>query len=253
MSIFFNTATGNRLIDNVNIVPEFIGKVTLSNSPSVGGVGSESGYRLHRYAGRMPATNGRPYMVFWSIPASLSDVWWLPVDVVGFSGSAQVSAVIDAFFAPGTPMPAVLPEAYVFSLGPVEISPLKMAARVWDNAGRLLFDSGKMHLALQHAVGGMSVDFSTSVLALPSLSSKAAFLVPSVFHRREVYTQGDQEAIVTDWYACVRFTGGEMIARLVQVYRTGVTPSQEWSYQQDHTYGNTTGLVLPVIDASIYD
>ena len=44
-----------------------------------------------------------------------------------------------------------------------------------------------------------------------------------------------------------------MIARLVQVYRTGVTPSQEWSYQLDHTYGNTTGLVLPVIDASIYD
>lgn len=39
MSIFFNTAVGHRLIDNVNLVPEFIGKVTLNPTPVVGNEG----------------------------------------------------------------------------------------------------------------------------------------------------------------------------------------------------------------------
>lgn len=253
MSIFFNTAAGRRLIDNVNLVPEFIGKVVLNPTPIVTSEGGESGYLSHDYAGQLPPTNGRPYMVFWTLPASSADVWWWPKEQFGFPGSALVYTGISAFFSPTTPNPGVLPEAYVFSLGPVEISSLKIAVRLWDMAGRLLFDSGKLHLAVHQVAAGVALGYTETAVALPSLPGKPAFLVPSVYRDQESHSRSDPKASFMEWLGCYRRTGGDIISRMVKVNDFLVPSNQTGSYFEDQTYGNTSGLVVPVIDASLYD
>lgn len=44
-----------------------------------------------------------------------------------------------------------------------------------------------------------------------------------------------------------------MTTRVVEVINAQRVPHQSLSYYQDQTYGNTSGLVLPVLDASLYD
>lgn len=254
MRIFFNTAAGgHRLIDNVNLVPEFIGKVTLNPTPVVGNEGGELDYLVHRYDGRMPATNGRPFMLFWTLPVSAADIWWWPQEQYGSPGASWEFTSILAYFSASTTPPPVLPEAYVFSLGPVEISSAPMAARLWDTAGRLLFDSGKVHLALQQVAAGIEMGGLESTHDLLPLPVKPAFLFPSVYRHREAYDRGRQLADYTRWLGCYRRTGNSMTTRVVEVINAQRVPHQSLSYFQDQTYGNTNGLVLPVIDASLYE
>lgn len=253
MSLFFNTAAGHRLIDNVNLVPEFIGKVTLNPTPIISSDGGESGFLSHRYSGALPATNGREFMVFWTLPVSDENIWWFPQDQFGFAGGGYVYTGIQAFFAPSVALPAILPEAYVFSLSPVEISTARVATRLWDTAGRLLFDSGKVHLAIQQIAAGINVSSTESSLALPSLPGKPAFLLPSIWRNRESYSTKATSASLTEWLACYRRTGGNVKSRMVETNNFDVPPKSTQGYFEDQTYGNTSGLVLPVIDASLYE
>ena len=253
MSIFFNTAAGHRLIDNVNLVPEFIGKVTLNPTPIISNDGAESDFLSHRYSGALPATNGREFMVFWTLPVSDEKIWWFPQDQFGFAGGGYVYMGIQAFFTPSVALPTLLPEAYVFSLSPVEISTAPMAARLWDTAGRLLFDSGKVHLAIQQIAAGINVSNTESSLALPSLPAKPAFLVPSIWRNRESHGARAPSASFTEWLACYRRTGGNVKSRMVETSNYDVSPKNTRDYFEDQTYGNTSGLVLPVIDASLYE
>ncbi|WFR77824.1 hypothetical protein P9875_19095 [Janthinobacterium rivuli] len=253
MSLFFNTDAGHRLIDNVNLVPEFIGKVTLNPTPIISNDGAENSYLAYRYSGVLPPTNGRPYMVFWTLPVSMADMWWWPQDQFGFPGSGLIYTGIDAFFAASTPAPAVLPEAYVFSLAEIEISNAPIAVRLWNTAGKLLFDSGKVHLAIQQIAAGINVSSIESSLALPSLPGKPAFLVPSIMRNREYYSSRASSARFTEWLACYRRTGGNVKVKMVETSNFDIPPSNTHGYFEDQTYGNTSGLVLPVIDASLYE
>ncbi|MDN2671404.1 hypothetical protein OX459_08375 [Janthinobacterium sp. SUN026] len=253
MSIFFNTAAGHRLVDGVNLVPEFIGRVTLGPTPMVTSDGAESDYLSHSYSGRLPATNGQPYMVFWTFPVTDADIWWWPQDQFGFGGSALIYTGIVALHAASTPTPSVLPVGYVFSLGPVEISSASMATRLWNSSGQLLFDSGKLHLALQQVVSGLAVGYAESSIELPGIVANPAFLVPSIYRDRETYSRDAPRASFTEWLACYRRTGARISSRMVLVNDFQVPPKQRGGYFEDQTYGNTSGLVLPVLDASIYD
>ncbi|NVI84154.1 hypothetical protein [Janthinobacterium sp. BJB401] len=253
MSLFFNTDAGHRLIDNVNLVPEFIGKVTLNPTPIISNDGAENSYLAYRYSGVLPPTNGRPYMVFWTLPVSMADMWWWPQDQFGFPGSGLIYTGIDAFFAASTPAPAVLPEAYVFSLAEIEISNAPIAVRLWNTAGKLLFDSGKLHLALQQIVAGINMGETASTLALSSLPAKPAFLVPSIYRHMESYSRLAKRSDFTEWLGCYRRTGAGITSRMVEVTNDQRVSYQSLSYFEDQTYGNISGLVLPVIDASLYD
>ncbi|MDN2713469.1 hypothetical protein [Janthinobacterium sp. SUN120] len=253
MSLFFNTDAGHRLIDNVNLVPEFIGKVTLNPTPIISNDGGESGFLSHGYSGVLPATNGRGFMVFWTLPVSDENIWWWPQNQYGFAGVTYVHTGVHAFFPPSVALPPVLPEAYVFSLSPVEISTAGMATRLWDTSGRLLFDSGKVHLAIQQIAAGINVSSTESSLALPSLPRKPAFLVPSIMRNRESYSTRGSSARFTEWLACYRRTDGNVKARMVETSNSNVPPRNTHGYFEDQTYGNTSGLVLPVIDASLYE
>ena len=253
-AIFFNTAAGHRLIDGAHLVPEFIGKVTLNPTPSVSNDGAESSYLTHRYIGALPATNGRPYMVLWTLPTSEADVWWWTQDQYGLPGSGLAYAGITAFHAASTPAPSIMPEAYVFSVGPVEISTAPMAVRLWNpDTHELVFDSGKLHLALQQVAAGIAIGATASTVVLSAPPAKPAFLMPSASRRREKYDRPNNRSDFTEWLGCYRRTGASITSRLVEVRNEQRVPRQSTSYFEDQTYGNTSGLVLPVIDSTLYE
>lgn len=109
--------------------------------------------------------------------------------------------------------------------------------------------------ALDNLVPGVTKTVSLA----RTLPAKPAFLMPDVVRKIDEYegsNTGNGIGRMREWWGSVSHSTGVVSVRFPQVQDEQVPASDIFStfgYYQDRTYGNTGGLTLPIIDASIYD
>ena len=93
-----------------------------------------------------------------------------------------------------------------------------------------------------------------SNLSMSSLPAKPAFLFPHVGRHKELHEKRADDARVTSWLGCYRRrTANILTSRMVKVFDRDLPARQSNGYFEDQVYGNTSGLVLPVLNAALYD
>jgi hypothetical protein len=250
----FNDA-GHAQVSDELMVPQFVGKVTTVDDNIVSQQGAESGFESRSYSGQLPAFGGRDVMIFWTFPAG---VWWYPPSVYLTSSASGATAGMFALCAPDAVITGT-PVGYVFALGSVISSGEQYAMRLWNAAGALMFDSSVLHLNLHQVASGIALPVDSNHSATLSLPSKPAFLIPIAVRMQEEYdgilNSPDGTAHLKEWVSAISRTSSTVSTRLLLTY-DGDYPSSDSSragYFEDQTYGNTSGLILPIIDAAIYD
>lgn len=262
--VLFNTVNGNRVIDGNYMVPEFIGKIYLTasgptfSSIPTSGSGIEVPYNVS-YAGGGIGTGysctnpgNRECIIFWTIPPSNGNEWF------EFNSAQHIYAglthsemqIYAESTSPGGAAPAV-PEGYVFALGAVTQSSETYGMRVWNPSGGLVFDSGNKHISVNQVLTGLNYQIgTTNSVASGGLPAKPAFFIPQL--NRQLKTRVSNNLHWQVWTAMVRRDGNTVYTRLLKYLDINIGDAGP-NINQDYYSSNTSGLVMPVIDASLYD
>lgn len=251
--VVIRTAGGHLQIHGDYMVPQFIGKVTTSQFGSDISEGAESGYVTRNYVGVAPDSGGRAVMVFWTLP---DGVWWYSKSTYLDSTSSGVNLGAVAFLPSGTVVSGT-PTAYVFALDFVANSGVNPAMRIYGPppALKLNFDSGQLHLNLDQAPGGFSFVEGSAASTSLSLPNKSAFLIPDVVRIAESHARLAEFSTHIEWFGCLKKVGSTLYSQMIKGYHSSAFPGSGGgiSYNEDNLYGNTSGLVVPIINAAIYD
>lgn len=250
-------AAGKVQVSGDHMVPQFIGKIVTRDDNIRMQEGAEFGFQSRSYSGQAPNFSSRHVIVLWALPP---DVWWyIPSPFMNAGASGTPNAGLFALCPPGAVINGV-PEGYVFALGSVQHSGVQPALRTWDAAGNLLFDSGTLHLAIEAIASDVSYPYGSDRNAGIALPGKPAFLVPHVNRRAEQFdgflNQPDRIATAQSWLGVVKRSGGALYTRMLQASNGEVNatnPNSRAGYNDDQTSGNTSGLLMPMINAALYD
>lgn len=246
------------VVDGSHMVPQFIGKIVTKDDNIRSQDGAEQGFQSRSYSGRAPDFGGRDVIIFWTFPP---DVWWyIPSPFMHAGSSGTPSAGLFALCSPGAYINGV-PEGYVFALGHVNHSGVNPALRTWDPAsGKLLFDSGALHLAIEGIGSNVSYPYDWDRNVGLGIGGKRAFLVPNVTRYAEQFegalTSENGMATAQNWLGVVKYSGGALFTRMLLAYNVEApasNPGSRAGYNEDQTFGNTDGLLMPMINASLYD
>lgn len=251
----FNAA-GQLQVSDSFMVPQFIGRIVTQADGISANQGAEMGLESRSYSGAAPNFGGRNVIVYWAFPEG--HWWWAPSPFMSSGSSGLAHVGMYALVTPGTAIVGA-PVGYVFALDFVQHSGVQPALRTWRD-GNLMFDSGTLHLATQLVISGVTYPIGSDHNIGVSLPTKPGFLLPHVVRTVEQY-DGDLEredgvAHLDQWISMVRRSGNTVTTRFLQVVDQDVGASDSGSrlgYTEDATYGNTSGLIIPVINATLYD
>jgi hypothetical protein len=239
-----------------NMVPQFVGKITAyDDGIRVGGL--EAGFESRSYSGAAPNFSGRLVFVFWVLPPDVR--WYIPSPFLG----AGASGARQGLFALCPPNQTIygVPEGYVFALDGVLHSGVQPALRTWrPGGGPLTFDSGSLHLAIQSIADNVTYPYGEDRNTGIALPNKAGILVPHVVRSAEQFegfrTRPDLTATRQEWVGVVLRSGNALLTRFFQSANNegqATDGSSRGGYSVDQTFGNTSGLIMPVINAALYD
>lgn len=252
------SATGKLQLHEDFPSPQFMGKIITANDNIISQQGGEFGYETRSYSGTAPNFHGRDVIIFWSLPQGVQWLMQSTYAIAAASGSANMGGF--AFCAPGTVITGA-PIGYVFALGAPLQSAEQFCARAWDGGGNLIFDSGIPTLSPHQApVMPSFVPGQTSTVTLDrALPANPAFLMPRVTRDEEVYEgylSGSSIAHKREWWGSLQHSNGIVQARFPLVEDEDISATNSSSragYSEIQTYGNSAGLILPIINASTYD
>ncbi len=239
------------------MIPQFVGKITTVNDNIIVDEGGELGFESRSYSGVAPNFSGRDVMVFWHFPEG---VFWYPADVFLPAAVSGANIGLFALCAPSAVITGT-PTGYVFALGPVIASAEQFCLRMWNAAGTLMFDSGSPHLSVNTVASGAAFPVGSEHTTTITMPAKPAILLPQARRTAESYEGAlateDGNATFHEWIGVIRRTGSTSLAtRMLDVRTYEALASNDLSnagYSEDQTYGNTTGLVMPIINAALYD
>ncbi len=257
--IQFNTVAGQRMIDDTYMVPEFIGKLTLttldSSAPSAEGPGA---YDIQQWStGVVPYAPdaGQSRMIFWALPSTSTDTWYWPRDAFMYPGTNGNAVGMSIYVGSGVITPPALPEGYVFLIGkPATDSGEQFAVKIWDDSSVLVFDSANLHLNLESVQSGLGFPTTGSTTVTASaLPTKAGLLLP-MYNRGRRFLDGALDENTLDmWYGVIRRNGLALEGKEIYsststiFYPGGPTTTTNWNGAND------SGHTVPVIDATLYD
>jgi len=149
---------GDTVVSALYPVPEFVGKVTFSSTPTSSYATGEGSF--NRYVHTTGTTLGasRERLLFWVLPQTNEDVWYNCPAHISASVSGSFNIEVQVTTLSGTAY--YLPECYVFALNGLTASSEAYGMRVFDAAGAVTFDSGRDHLVIT-GIDNI-VDFPTS-------------------------------------------------------------------------------------------
>lgn len=257
----FNPGTNALVLDENFPIPEFIGKVTLNPSPVLNGRQGTAPYTMRRHeVTSMPARSGRNAMILWTLPdTGGADVWFSPWQSLVYPTDSGQPPAMDIFIGNGAGVPP-LPVGYVFALGGATYSSEQFGMRIWDASGALIFDSGNKQMNVATVLTGVDMVINTPRSQGIAVPASAAFLIPSAYYIQDVQTPSDIESGIQSSETYVEFRGSvrrngstlySFMPEIAHFYSYGGTASQD--INDANYFGNNTGLVIPVIDATIYD
>jgi hypothetical protein len=257
-SVFRIRNAKNQLqINAENMVPQFVGKITAyDNGIRAGGL--ETGFQTRSYSGVAPNFSGRFVCVYWALPADVR--WYIPSPFLSAGSSGAPNIGLFAICPPEQVISGV-PEGYVFALNGVLHSNVQPALRTWrSGGGPLTFDSGSLHLAVHSIADNVSYPYDADRNTGITLPTKAGILVPHVVRQSEQFdgrlARPDLISTRREWAGVVLRTGNALLTRFFQT-ANGDAPATDGSsrggYSVDQTFGNTSGLIMPVINAALYD
>lgn len=243
--------SGERLVSTIHPVPEFIGKFTFGPAPgtvtSIGDGNLDHGYTVSSAIGA-----GRSRLVLYSLPSLNGNFW--------FTGTSHVSAAVTGNFnltlrlIASSTIPVPLPQAYVFAVDNLVASSDGYGLRVWDGAGKVLFDSGKYHMVCRDSMAGIQFpvnngptqyDFYSGMME--ALSTPLVLLPPYSF---ESYTpiQGQQRSNYKRSEGFIRRVGGTLSTKTFETNTRVEDSATNASYQ----FGNYNNNATFVVDGSLY-
>lgn len=245
--------SGERLVSTIYPVPEFVGKVTFGPAPTqVVSIGN--GNLLHFYNYTVPGFgSGRDRIVLYSLPSLDGNFWFKGSTNVLAAGTGNYTLTLQLVASTAIPVP--LPEAYIFALNNHAQSGDSYGLRVWDGVGRLLFDSGKYHMAARDSMSGIVFPAANSSgqndyfsTGLSQLAKPLVLLPPYVF---QSYTpiQNQQSSTYRRSEGFVRRVGGILSTRMFQVQQSTEDSASNASYQ----FGNNSDNATFIVDGSLYD
>lgn len=242
--ILTSTASGDTAVSALYAVPEFLGKVTLNSTPTYSWGTGDGGYTASEYSATTMLGAGRERLVFWAIPPTDQDVWFLGEGHItaSITGAATFGAII--VHAPGSTY--ALPEAYIFALDGLQESAETMGMRVYNQYGDVTFDSGRVHLNLKAIESQMSyptIEGSVNTYTSTEFTgfSKPCGTMPEF--RQEVYSGG----VAYVRAGVVRLATAGFQTRLMRLH-TYLTP-----LSGAYNYGQHTNLVQAVINSEDYE
>jgi hypothetical protein len=258
-----NTTNGERLLDNQFMLPEFVGKVYINPTPSYDYISTNSHnnaagvYRTRNYdfaAGQgiealAGPLAGRNFMIFWKYPdTGAADLWW----------NTYYFGAMNLFSKNASP--PSLPIGYVFAVGHAVASNAQFGMRYWNDAGTLMFDSGNRQLQPYSVATGMNFDMTTINTVQPPMPAAPGFLQPVCYFISDVRQASSDEYPNSGQFNYMYANGGirrngpyiQSFMPMTEKYDySGVSEPNNWS--DNAFFGSTTGLVMPIIDCSIYD
>ncbi|MDC8756268.1 hypothetical protein [Janthinobacterium fluminis] len=253
VGVRFSTVRGERQLDENFMVPEFIGKIVLSPVPVVTEMHPESPYTSYTYSGVLPQAAGRAIMIFWTLPSTTEDIWIHPDHVYFWHGSDATTTTV-RIFRPRSLASSELPEGYAFALDKALPSSDQFCMRLWDEKGRLIFDSGHEHLNMHSVLSDISMPEDGVGEMRIFVPEKPAFLIPAVAQTTVTSNRPWVYVRIEERLGCARRSGGMLYSSLVKsedfpFYFSDENPR----YPEPTYYSKNFGLTMPVINAAIYD
>lgn len=241
--------SGDRTASTVFPVPEFLGKLTFSSTPSYDTDAAEGNYWVYQHDVVTSLGAGRRRLILWNLPDTTADVWYAGTTHVGpaITGNYTVTAHI---LCPRYSLYAV-PEAFVFALDGLGSSGDTYGLRIYNDTGALLFDAGLQHMNLR-AYETFSYPTSMGTPNNYTMSSysgnRPAILIPEF--RQETWTQrvGLQLSDGKLYMGTCRKNGTTLDTKLIR-YASYVEDS---GFSSTYTYGESTGLLQLVLDCTLY-
>lgn len=252
--IMFNSLAGKRVIDGNHPVPEFIGKVTLNATPVINERRGTAPYTTRRYAlASLPARAGRNAMILWKIPDTGSaDVWFSPFRPLVYADETGMALPgMDVFIGDGASAPP-LAVGYMFAVGPATAGSEPYGMRVWDAAGVLIFDSSRLHMNLEQIITDVAMRIDTAnSYAITTGPVNAAYLVPNAYYMTDVRTEDDQTFV--RFMGSVRRNGSILYTFMPETDHFHSLGDPGIYFNDSNYFGNHEGLVIPVINTTLYD
>ena len=244
---------GERLVSTIYPVPEFVGKVTFGPAPgSVTNLGN--GNLLHEYSYVVPGWGaGRNRIILYSLP-SLDGNFWFKGSTNVVSGTTGDYTLRLSLIATN-PIPVPLPEAYIFATDGHVQSADTYGLRVWDGQGRVLFDSGKYHMAARDSMSGIAFPAANGPQQFdyysPTLASLSTPLVLLPTYSLHTFTpiQNQNSSVYRHSQGFLRRVGGTLSTRVFQIEQSTEDSASNASYR----YGSISDNSTFVVDGSLYN
>jgi len=249
---------GQRVISTVYPNSRFLGKLSLSGqTPSkydtTTAIGGEYSYRCNTNSiAYTPTSANHSTLVFWSIPSSTSTDLWYSGKPTLFVNAGNANGTMYYRGASGFngALPA-LPEAFAFETGPYIAASSTYGVRVFDASGNVMFDGGTPQLVILGMITGASYTSTLQSWTLPGTYTPAVFCNQYVNERKGSGCNIDGAANLYEYWGMVRRNGTTLYTQRIMMNNEGDFFDCR-DTQTDYYYGNSTGIVFPILNATQY-
>lgn len=228
--------SGEWLVNQDTVTPMLYTKGSFGSAADLGT--TPSGLNWYQHA--VSYTSGTPtgeLLVFMTLPSSSSAVWFQ------FDGAS-----LNVFCVAGTGY--TLPELYFFTLQNHATPSGSYGLQVFKPDGSVAFDSRLLPMAITTAPSGASfTNGSATSLAMGTLPTKPAFLIPAYEFEQWARIGSTSESDVTHYLGTARRDGSTLYLLALNDGNTVELAILTGSY----SYGLSSGLAVPVINAALYD
>lgn len=249
---------GQRVVSTIYPNARFLGKLTLTGqTPSKYDTTTTVSTQYSWYCNTAtisytPTSANHSTVVFWTIPSSTSTDYW-------YYGKPTLSGVAPNMYARlyyrglagfnGT-LP-VLPEAFAFEVGPYVNASTSYGIRVYDASGNVMFDGATPQLVVLSMI--TNVDYSTAGTSytLPSGITPAIYFPQYINERKGSGCNIDGYAKLFEYFGMMQRNGTTLNADIITMNVEGDFYDCRDTVT-NYYYGNKTGLVVPIIDATQY-
>lgn len=243
--VLTTNADGDTVVSAVYPVPEFLGTITPSSTPTSSNATGEGSFYKYTHTASSSIGSGRERLVLWLLPQTNEDVW--------YNCQAHVSSIETGTFTLtisvtcNNTTPYYIPVGYVFAITGLEASTDTYGMRVCDSSGEVTFDSGRNHLVLKAIENIVNYPTTTGTINSYTLTSLSGVNFPAgSFPQFRQEVKSGSGAIT--YAGAVRVRANQVETRLIRAntYGGSYAPAT-------YNYGANTNLTQAIINTADYE
>lgn len=236
---------GERTVSALYPCAQFLGKLTLQNSPWDSGTTAD-GYNWYKHSINSTSSgSGRTRFILWNLPSNADDTYYSGDSYVSSATSGSYTVDMTVATTAGS---YTLPEGFLFALDNITASSDTYGLRIYDAGGNLTFDAGLDHMVIKAIESGISYD---GTFTLSSFSSGTPAFSHFPYYSEKWTADPNplnisSNVIIKQGFA--KRNGTSLITKLItmQNYTEDSRRNINW------TWGVKTGLITLVVDSSLY-